>query len=90
MAPEKAVASFIDFRAIDNSHLAPFDHSGIYDRTLTPFPPTRPAATRLAQDTGSAMGVDAKPTGPRRLQPVADRFFFWLRASMLETRRVAN
>ncbi len=36
------------------------------------------------------MGVDAKPAGPRRLQPVADRFFFWLRASMLETRRVAN
>ena len=49
MAPEKAVASFIDFRAIDNSHLAPFDHSGIYDPTLTPFPPTRPAATRLAR-----------------------------------------
>ena len=36
------------------------------------------------------MGVDAKLAGPRRLQPVADRFFFWLRASMLETRRVAN
>jgi hypothetical protein len=90
MAPEKAVAWFIDYEAIDNSQLPPFDHSGIYDPTLTPFPPTRPAATRLAQDTGSAMGVDAKPAGPRRLQPVADRFFFWLRASMLETRRVAN
>ena len=36
------------------------------------------------------MGVAAKPAGPRRLQPVADRFFFWIRASMLETRRVAN
>ena len=36
------------------------------------------------------MGVAAKPAGPRRLQPVADRFFFWVRASMLETRRVAN
>ena len=90
MRPEKAVTSFIDFKAIDNSHLPPFNHSGIYDPTLTPFPPTRPAATRLAQETGSAMGVDAKPAGPRRLQPVADRFFFWLRASMLETRRVAN
>jgi Protein of unknown function (DUF1800) len=90
MAPDKAVAWFIDFKSIDNDHLPPFDHSGIYDPTLTPFPPTRPAATRLAQETGSSMGVDAKPTGPRRLQPVADRFFFWLRASMLETRRVAN
>jgi hypothetical protein len=90
MPPEKAVAWFIDFETIDNTHLAPFEHSGIYDPSLTPFPPTRPAATRLAEETGSAMGVDAKPTGPRRLQPVADRFFFWLRASMLETRRVAN
>lgn len=90
MPPEKAVAWFIDFKAIDNSHLPPFEHSGVYDPTLTPFPPTRPAATRLAEETGSAMGVDAKPAGPRRLQPVADRFFFWLRASMLETRRVAN
>jgi hypothetical protein len=90
LPPGKAVAWFIDFKAMDNSHLPSFDHSGIYDPSLTPFPPTRPAATRLAQDTGSAMGVDAKPAGPRRLQPVADRFFFWVRASMLETRRVAN
>ena len=90
MPPEKAVAWFIDFKGIDNSHLPSFEHSGIYDPSLTPFPPTRPAATRLADETGSAMGVDAKPAGPRKLQPVADRFFFWLRASMLETRRVAN
>src|SRR5580658_10349901 len=88
--PEAAVAWFIDFGAIDDSHLPPFEHSGIYDSTLTPFPPTRPAATRLAAETGAAMGVAAKPAGPRRLQPVADRFFFWLRASMLETRRVGN
>ena len=90
MTPEAAVAWFIDFKAIDNSHLPPFEHSGIYDPSLTPFPPTRPAATRLAAETGAAMGVTAKPAGPRRLQPVADRFFFWLRASMLETRRVGN
>jgi hypothetical protein len=90
MPPEQAVAWFIDFKAIDDGHLPPFEHSGIYDPSLTPFPPTRPAATRLAEETGSSMGVDAKPAGPRRLQPVADRFFFWLRASMLETRRVAN
>src|SRR5271169_4014015 len=90
MPPDAAVAWFIDFKAVDNSHLPPFEPSGIYDPSLTPFPPTRPAATRLAAETGAAMGVAAKPAGPRRLQPVADRFFFWLRASMLETRRVAN
>jgi uncharacterized protein (DUF1800 family) len=90
MPPEAAVAWFIDFEAVDNSHLAPFDPSDIYDPSLTPFPPTRPAATRLAAETGAAMGVAAKPAGPRRLQPVANRFFFWIRASTLETRRVAN
>ncbi|MGH6797049.1 MAG: DUF1800 family protein, partial [Roseiarcus sp.] len=90
MPPEAAVAWFIDFKSIDNSHLPPFEPSGIYDPSLTPFPPTRPAATRLAAETGAAMGVAAKPAGPRRLQPVADRFFFWIRASMLETRRVGN
>jgi uncharacterized protein (DUF1800 family) len=90
MSPDAAVAWFVDFTAVDNRHLAPFDHSDIFDPTLTPFPPSRPAATRLAAEKGAAMGVAAKPAGPRRLQPVADRFFFWLRASMLETRRVAN
>jgi hypothetical protein len=90
MPPEQAVAWFIDFETVENGHLPDFDHSGIYDPSLTPFPPTRPAATRLAEQTGMAMGVAVKPSGPRRIQPVADRFFFWLRASMLETRRVAN
>jgi uncharacterized protein (DUF1800 family) len=90
MSPDAAVAWFIDFKAIDDGNLPPFEHSGIYDPSLTPFPPTRPAATRLGAETGAAMGVAAKPAGPRRLQPIADRFFFWLRASMLETRRVGN
>jgi uncharacterized protein DUF1800 len=30
-----------------------------------------------------------KPSGNRRLQPVVDEFFYWLRASALETNRVA-
>jgi uncharacterized protein (DUF1800 family) len=90
MTPAAAVASLVDYRSIDNSHLPPFEHSGVYDPTLNPFPPTRPAATRLAEETGQAMGVMAKPGGTRRLQPVANRFFYWLRASLLETRRVAN
>ncbi len=90
MPPAAAVASLVDYHAIDNGHLKPFEPSGIYDPTLTPFPPTRPAATRLAAETGMAMGIAVKPAGPRRLQPVADRFFFWLRASALETRRIAN
>ncbi|MBV8096318.1 MAG: DUF1800 family protein [Acetobacteraceae bacterium] len=90
LAPEAAVTFLVDYEEIENAHLAPFEHSCIYDPTLTPFPPTRPAATRLAAETGAAMGLAVKPSGPRRLQPVANRFFYWLRASALETRRVAN
>src|SRR5581483_5273544 len=29
-----------------------------------------------------------KPAGNRRVQPISDRFFYWLRATMLETRRL--
>jgi len=90
LTPEAAVSSLVDYQSIDNSHLKPFEHSGVYDPTLTPFPPTRPAATTLAAETGSAMGVAVKPAGTRKLQPVANRFFYWLRASTLETRRAAN
>ncbi len=36
------------------------------------------------------MGVSVKPAGPRRLQPVVDRFFYWLRASSLETLRLSH
>src|SRR5579875_3361320 len=89
-APGTAVERLVDYHRIDNSHLAPFDHSGIWDPTLDPFPPSRPAATGLAERTGKSMGIEAKPAGPRRLQPVCDRFFYWLRGSLLETRRVAN
>jgi len=90
MTPVAAVGSLVDYQSIDNNRLSPFEHSGVYDPTLTPFPPTRPAATTLAAETGMAMGVAVKPSGTRKLQPVADRFFYWLRASALETRRVAN
>ena len=34
------------------------------------------------------MGVDVKPAGNRPVQAVSDRFFYWLRATMLETRRL--
>ncbi|MDO9714287.1 DUF1800 domain-containing protein, partial [Paracraurococcus lichenis] len=43
-----------------------------------------------AERVGAAIGVAVKPAGELRLQPVTDRFFFWLRATALETRRLAN
>jgi uncharacterized protein (DUF1800 family) len=90
MTPEQAVASLLDYRSIPNDHLAPFDPSGVWDPSLRDFPPSRVAATEHAEKTGEALGARVKPAGERRLQPVVDRFFYWLRATVLETRRLAH
>ena len=89
IGPRAAVRELVYFQSIPNT-LPKFDHSGIHDSGIEPFPASRPAATKLAKETGEAIGVKVKPMGNRRLQPVVDRFFYWLRSSMLETRRVAH
>ena len=89
MTPEQAVRSLVDFADIPNDHLEPFEHSGLWDDSLIDFPPSRPAATELAAKRGESMGIRVKPeTVNRHMQPVSDRFFYWLRATLLETRRV--
>jgi len=90
MSPQAAVAALVDYHAIANDHLAPFERSDVWDPSLRDFPVSRVAATERAEKTGEAMGVRIKPTGERRLQPVVDRFFYWLRATVLETRRLAH
>lgn len=87
MTPQEAVRLLVRHKSIPNN-LPEFDDSGAHDPGLDPFPPSRPAATEQAKNTGEALGVKVKPTGNRRLQPVADRFFYWLRASRLETHRL--
>ena len=62
-------------------------HRGISDWLERP---TGNADADHAERTGEALGVQVKPEGERRLQPVVDRFFYWLRATVLETRRLAN
>jgi hypothetical protein len=89
LTPAQAVAHLVRFEGTDASQLAPFDHSGIRDPGLEPFPPSRPAVTDQAKKTGGALGIQVKPEGSRRLQPVVNEFFYWLRASALETNRVA-
>ena len=89
MTPAQAVARLVRYQGTDISHLAPFEHSGVHDPGIEPFPPSRPAVTDLAKKTGEALGIKVKPTGNRRLQPVVDKFFYWLRASVLETNRVS-
>ena len=93
MGPDAAVKALVDFSggaaADANPHLQPFDESGIHDPGLEPFPAGRPAVTDQAKATGEALGIKVKPAGNRRLQPVVDKFFYWLRASKLETDRLA-
>ena len=89
MTPAQAIARLVRYEGTDIGHLPPFDESGIRDPGLEPFPPSRPAVTDLAKKNGEALGIKVKPTGNRRLQPVVDEFFYWLRASVLETNRVA-
>jgi hypothetical protein len=88
MTPAKAVARLVRFEGTDASQLPPFDASGIHDPGLEPFPPSRPAVTDQAKKTGEALGIKVKPAGNRRLQPVVNKFFYWLRASLLEGERV--
>jgi hypothetical protein len=85
---EGAVRSLVHYENIPNPKLQPFVESGLWDPTLNFFPDSRPEATDRALKTGSSMGVENKPTGNRPIQPAADRFFYWLRATMLETRRL--
>ena len=89
MTPEEAVSALVDYDDIPNEHLDVFEHSGFWDETLMQFPPSRPAATERAMVRGGSMGIRVKPEFVNRhMQPVSDRFFYWLRATALETRRV--
>ncbi|WP_238368539.1 DUF1800 domain-containing protein [Mesobacterium pallidum] len=88
MTPGAAVELMIRGRA-DGLVLPDFEESGFWEPCLADFPPSRPATTDKAAETGEVMGVKVKPGGPRPLQPATNRFFYWRRASMLETRRVA-
>jgi uncharacterized protein (DUF1800 family) len=88
MTAAQAVRYLVRYQSIKQS-LPVFEHSDIFDAGLDPFAVSRPAATDLARDKGEALGVKVKPAGNRRMQQVADRFLYWLRASKLETQRVA-
>ena len=90
LTPRQAVRSLVYFDSVAPQTLEPFEHSGIFDEGLDPFPPSRPATTRLAQATGEALGIRVREGGARPLQPIVNKFFYWLRASRLETDRVAQ
>jgi hypothetical protein len=85
---ERAVRALVDYEGTPDPAMQPFVESGLWDPTLDPFPESRPEATDRAEKNGVSMGVAVKPSGNRPVQPVSDRFFYWLRATMLETRRL--
>ncbi|MGE0483964.1 MAG: DUF1800 family protein [Gammaproteobacteria bacterium] len=90
LGAEGAVRYLVYFDGAPDAALPPFEHSGIFDEGLDPFPPSRPATTKLAEETGEALGIKVRTGGNRPLQPIVNAFFYWLRASMLETDRVAQ
>ena len=56
MTPNQAIARLVRFEGADATHLPPFDHSGVHDPGLEPFPPSRPAVTDLAKEKGRSAG----------------------------------
>lgn len=86
LLPEQALKSFTGGHG---EAVTEFEHSGIFEPGLDPFPPSRPATTEMAKRQGHALGIDVKPGGNRPLQPIVNQFFYWLRASRLETDRVS-
>src|SRR6185295_3970534 len=89
MTPQQAVNRLVRFQSVDDGELKPFDGSDIFDPGIDPFPVSRPATTDEAKKQGEALGVKVKTGGNRRMQPVVNKFFYWLRASRLETNRAA-
>jgi len=85
---ERAVRSLVYYETTANPKMQPFVESGLWDPSLNGFPESRPEATDRAEKQGRSMGVENKPSGNRPVQPASDRFFYWLRATMLETRRL--
>src|SRR5262249_52678829 len=85
---DHAIRTLVHYESIPNPRMQPFVESGLWDPTLNGFPESRPEATDRAIKGGASMGIDVKPAGNRPVQPISDRFFYWLRATMLETRRL--
>ncbi len=86
--PRAAVQALVRPTGPEDPAVPAFVPSGIPDDGIDPFPETRPIASDTAKARGEAIGVQVKPSGNRPIQPVVDKFFFWLRASALECNRI--
>ncbi len=89
LSPQQAVDYLVHFKGVPKTQLPKFEHSGIFEEGIDPFPASRPATTAQAEKTGEALGIKVKASGNRPQQPIVNQFFYWLRASRLETHRIA-
>jgi hypothetical protein len=65
MTPAEAVRQLVHFQNIENN-LPAFEHSGIHDPGLEPFPESRPAVTKLAK---KRLASKSKPAAIARCSP---------------------
>ncbi len=86
LSPRQAVGFLLGDSGVRTQD--PFIHSGIFEVGIDPFPSSRPATTELAKKNGEALGIKVN-NSPRPMQAIVNQFFYWLRASRLETDRVA-
>jgi hypothetical protein len=89
LGPKAAVRRLVFQQGLPPAALPAFVHSGVWDEGLADFPPSRPATTERAAARGEARGIGVKPAGNRPTPAIVNQFFYWLRASRLETGRVA-
>ena len=88
LTPQQAVDQIINYVHTDNSHLPPFDESGILDPGMLPLLSGLAEAINLAYRTTKAQGIQVKLEGPLRLQPVVDKTYYHMFADRLETGRL--
>ena len=86
---DRAVRSLVHYESIPNPKDAAVRRVGSLgsDAERVSGKPARGDRPRRSR-TASRWAIDVKPSGNRPVQPVSDRFFYWLRATMLETRRL--
>ena len=72
----KAIEHLVYYENISVSEMPKFDESDIHDPGLINFPPSRPATTKLAKETGEALGIKVKESGNRKLQPIVNKFYY--------------
>ncbi len=101
MGPEGAVDSLLNYEQIDNSALAPFDESGIWDEAMLPDVNDSldfRAGMARAYERGSVYGAVPNEGGVRHFQPIINMLYYrnyatrheWERATVWWANRMLN